>query len=168
MKKILAVIALCLGLAYSANAQSDAALVSKFLDAVVQKDAVTLMEIVNSDTQSDVDKLLAQSEILQFTGWNFVYASNTEDGTRFIAAFNLGISPDEITEEQMDYERKRAIITPSGHIFGYEYLCVVEENGRKCIGCNADIPTIVDVEAALRKIGKYLPSKYYENCMDYR
>lgn len=162
MKKILLTLALCFGICTAANAQSDAAIIGKFLDAIVQKDVVTLMEVSHSYTHKDIDKLIAQSEMLQFQNWNYVHAYNLDGENRYIVAFSIGLDPYSISEDILSYESRKSIITPSGHILAYEMLGIQMENGKKRVRCNADILSITDVERILRKSGKYLPSKYYE------
>jgi hypothetical protein len=168
MKRFLLAMLLCLSSFNNASAQSDDIIIGKFLDAIVRKDKATLMKLAAKDntTLGDIDKMILQSEQLQWCDWHYVHAYNTKDvspyyyhveeAESYIVAFKIG------KDDTINRTQKRLLVTPSGHIFGYELLSVVIEDGNKKVKCSADILAIPEVEAILRKSNKCLPAWYYE------
>ena len=59
MKKLLLSLILCFGAVQISNAQTDADLVTKFLNGVVNKDVPTLLDVLHPDYHHEVDKLIA-------------------------------------------------------------------------------------------------------------
>ena len=166
MKKFLLSLLLCFGAVQISTAQLDAELVAQFLNAVVEKDVPTLLDVLHPDYSQEVDKLIAQCDFLKFQNWNFVHAKNitTYEGrsaTEYLVAMKVGLQPIEITDDVLDYSTRQLILTPSGHIFLYEVLYVATDNGRKYVFCNADVLSIIRAEQLMRENGKQLHSKYY-------
>lgn len=166
MKKLLLSLILCFGAVQISNAQTDADLVTKFLNGVVNKDVPTLLDVLHPDYHHEVDKLIAQCDLLKFQNWNFVHAKNitTYEGrsaTEYLVAMKVGLQPTDITENVIDYSTRQLVLTPSGHIFLYEVLHVATDNGRKYVFCNADVLNITRAEQIMRENGKQLHSKYY-------
>ena len=164
MKKLLLVFAFVVGVAHTSSAQSDFSLISKFLNSVVNQDASSMMDVLHPDCYGDVNKLMMQSEVLGLTGWELVAAITDENGytsyTSYIAA--MSVSDEALLTEAISYEDRQRLIAPIGCVFAYESLYVVNDGGRKYVRCNADLLSIRDVEQELRRVGKYLPAKYYE------
>lgn len=166
MKKFLLSLLMCFGAVQISMAQTDTELVTKFLNAVVEKDVPTLLDVLHPDYHHEVDKLIAQCDLLKFQNWDFVHAKNitTYEGrsaTEYLVAMEVGVQPIEITEDVLDYSTRQLILTPSGHIFLYEVLYVATDNGRKYVFCNADVLSIIRAEQLMRENGKQLHSKYY-------
>lgn len=161
MKKLLLVFAFVVGVAHTSSAQSDFSLISQFLDSVVNQDASSMMDVLHPDCYGDVNKLMMQSEILDLTGWELVAAITDENGyTSYIAA--MSVSDEALLSDAISYEERQSLIAPIGCVFAYEVLYVVNDGGRKYVRCNADLLSISYTEQKLRKVGKYLPAKYYE------
>ena len=165
MKKLLLSLILCFGAVQISSAQTNADLVAKFLNGVVKKDVVTLIDVMHPECHKDIDKLVAQCDLLKFRSWNYLHAVNiTNNGcsaTQYLVAVQIGLDPYNISESVMSHENKSLYLSPSGHVFLYEVLGVVTENGRKYVVCNADFLSIPRVEKWLRENGRQLPAKYY-------
>ena len=148
-----------LGMAQVSNAQSDEtdySVISKFMNAIVAQDVDVLTDVLHPNCYGEIDKLIRQSENLGFKRWEIVGKRYDEEGVHpsYIIAMEIENRYVEWLEE--------AYLSLSGHVFLYEVFCIVDLNGTKCVGTNADLLSVSRVEGYLRKNGKMLPNKYYE------
>ena len=161
MKKFLLSLLLCFGAVQISTAQLDSELVTQFLNAVVEKDGITLLDLLHPDDSKEINKLIEQSNWFNFQGWNFALAKKIpqDDGsviTHYLVAMQIGLDLDDIPNEIWAY------LTPSGHVFLYEIFYVAEYNGHKYVHCNADFLEVSRVEEIMFENGTELHASYYE------
>ncbi len=160
MKKLIVVFLLFVGFGQMSQAQSDYSVISKFLNSVVNQDVNAMMEVLHYDCYGDIDKLLAQSEMLKFRKWEMVGSHGSDGHVSYIVAMEVG---DGVQYSEIFSDEDRMLyISPSGHCFLYEAFYVISENGRKYVFTNADMLNMTYAEQLLRRNGKTIPSKYYE------
>jgi hypothetical protein len=159
MKKLLLVLAFVTGVAHTSSAQSDYSVVSTFVNSAISQDAESMLNVMHPDNYDDIDDVMRRSQIFDFQCWELVGVINTEYGARYIVA--MYPSEEALLSGVLSDDKQRLYVTPSGAIFCYEVLYVVNEGGRKYIVCNGDLMTIGETEQALRTVGKSVPSKYY-------
>lgn len=164
MKKLLIVLAFVFGVGHSASAQTDYSLISRFLNSVVNQDVNEMMDVLAPRCYDDINEIIVASETLGFKQWQLIGNVTFENGAvSYIAAVYVGDVVNQKVQDFFgggnDYQR---YISPSGHVFLYEVLSIYNDNGRKCVWCNGDFLSIMEVEKMLRMSGKSLPSNFYE------
>lgn len=127
MKKLFLALIFCLGVAQVSNAQSDYSLISRFINGVINNDIDTLIETLDPDCYDDIDKLLAQNSALGFGNWQVVATDYGDGFTRYVVAVECN-NLYSLSEEEFPHYNRIALISPSGHCFLYESLCVM--NGK--------------------------------------
>lgn len=162
MKKLIILFAFVFGVGYTASAQSDYILISRFMDSVVNQDADEMMDVLHPDCYKEINKLMVQSSKLKFERWNLAGSYTLSNGsTSYIIGITLGEkSP---TWDFFGGESCFDFLSPSGNVFVYEVLYVVTNGNRKYVYTNADMLMFEEVENLMNKAGKTLPATYYND-----
>ena len=138
-------------------------LICQFFSSLRDQDDDEIKRLLHPDCYNDIDKLKRQCSELGL-GWPrlvgaYKYDSNSVEEYIIAAEVDENINVRDFFNE---HERAEEYISPSGHVFLYENLSVVDYNGEKRIWTNADM---LDMEYAERRLSwssKSIPSCYYQ------
>lgn len=157
MRKLLIALIAILAFANVSRAQtSDLDLVKRFMDAVIERNIEELDAVLKPSRLDDIPEIIQRGSVLfDSQGWEYIGSYHDGRKVRYYFAIKIGSIP---TDRDWSVA---SFVLPAGYIVGFEWLCVVMENGRKYVDCNGDLVPIMEVESNLREVGKTIPSKYF-------
>ena len=138
-------------------------LICQFFSSLRDQDDDEIKRLLHPDCYNDIDKLKRQCSELGL-GWPrlvgaYKYDSNSVEEYIIAAEVDENINVRDFFSE---HERAEEYISPSGHVFLYENLSVVDYNGEKRIWTNADMLNMEYAERRLSWSSNSIPSCYYQ------
>ena len=138
-------------------------LIRDFLHAVQSNNDDEIKRLLHPDCYHDIEKLKLQCSMLGLGNSQLVgsYRYDKDSVEEYIIAAEVDENIN-VRDFFNEHERAEEYISPSGHVFLYENLSVVDYNGEKRIWTNADM---LDMEYAERRLSwssKSIPSCYYQ------
>ena len=135
-------------------------LINNFIFAVRDNNDDEIKRLLHPKCHHEIEKLKSQFDILRLGGPRLVGSCKLDGEERYIIAVEVDESKD--IESFFSDGREREWISPSGHVFLYEHLSIVDYNGEKRIWTNADMLKLEYAERILSTSGKSIPSCYYQ------
>ena len=138
-------------------------LICQFFSSLQDQDDDEIKRLLHPDCYHDIDKLKRLCSEFGL-GWPRLVGAYKYDSNS-VEEYIIAAEVDEnINVRDLFYEHERAeeYISPSGHVFLYENLSVVDYNGEKRIWTNADMLNMEYAERRLSWSSKSIPSCYYQ------
>lgn len=135
-------------------------LIRDFLYAVRDNNDDEIKKLLHPECHHEIEKLKSQFDLLGLRSPHLVGSGKLDNEERYIIAVKVDESKD--IESFFSDGREREWISPSGHVFLYEHLSLVDYNGEKRIWTNADMLRLEYAERILSTSGKSIPSCYYQ------
>ena len=142
---------------------SDFYLINQLISALRDNNDNQIKRLLHPDCYHDIEKLKLQCSMFGLGNPRLVgaykYKGDSVEQYIIAAEVDENINVRDIFSE---HERAEDYISPSGYVFLYENLYVVDYNGEKRIWTNADMLTMDYAEKRLSWSGNSIPSCYYQ------
>lgn len=157
MKKLLLMLALCLGIAHVSYAQDANTCLNKFIDAFERRDAAAMMGMLHPSRQQEIATFIAIANGLN-AHYEETLIKDTYDGwTSILVAMKTS---DFIHEDVLPQNQQSIYISPTRYCF-VTFSIKQENDGHYYIHANEALVPVERVHDAMAKYGLSLPAKYY-------